>query len=188
MSITRGFTSLTAALSLCGAVAIAESAQQPPTTTEQKASTDSPIVMIAGCVQKETDVLKRSPAATNAGMGDEFVLTNAALNPASSATDRPPTDVTNPPTTPTEPAATSGSSGNLGRVYRVTGDKEADLKGFVGQRVEITGTFKDKDAVKDQVSSVGTSGRTGDLTPANTPEVIVTAVKPVAGTCAPAIK
>ena len=79
-------------------------------------------------------------------------------------------------------------AGNFGRVYRTTGDKEKELKSYVGQRVQITGTFKNKDDAADAMSSVGTTGRTGDLTPANTPEFTIATIAPASGSCAPVVK
>src|SRR6185295_12097020 len=103
---------------------------QPPTPTPQPPATmmsadKSPMVTVVGCVQKETDVLKKS-ATGGAGMGDEFVLTNSKLNP-------PPMSVK--PETSAEPAGTSGSTAGYDKVYRVTGDKESELKSLVGKRV-----------------------------------------------------
>jgi hypothetical protein len=156
-------------------------AQQPPAAPAQKNAANPETVTITGCVQKEADVLKRNPVAGSVGMSDEFVLTNASLAAPSSQA---------PTTEPPPPAATgtSGSAGNFGIVYRTTGDKESDLKSYVGQRVEINGTFKDKDAMKDAMSSAGAGGRPGELTPANTPEITIDSIKPATGTCAPVIK
>jgi len=136
-------------------------------------------ITVAGCVQKETSVLKLNPAAgqiSEIGLTDEFVLTHAQLNPK-------PMDEPNPEAQP--PVGTFGSPGNLGKVYRVTGDKENELKLYVGQRVEITGTFKREEDAKTELGAVGTSGRiiTGELTTTNTPEIIITAIKPVSGLC-----
>src|SRR6476659_3179029 len=57
-------------------------AQQPPQQPEQKApaATANETIKVVGCVQKEIDVLKRSAAATNMGMSDEYVLTESKLN------------------------------------------------------------------------------------------------------------
>src|SRR4029079_14098069 len=122
----------------------------------------SPSISVAGCVQKESSVLKRTPIAGNIGMDDEFVLTNA--KPSTAA------DALKPDVAP-EPTATSGATGGFGTVYRLTGDKEKELKIYVGQRVEITGAVKDKEKTTDAMSSVGTSGKSGDLTPSNTAEI-----------------
>jgi hypothetical protein len=180
MRITRLAVSSVMALAFSAAAIGAQTAQQPTTPADQKAATASSPITVAGCVQKESLVLKRNPAATNVGMDDEFVLTFAALNP-SPATDAPKPDVA------PQPTGTAGTAGSFGVVYRVTGDKENELKSYVGQRVEITGNFKDKDAAST-ASSVGTSGRTGELTPANTPEITIDAIKPATGPCPPAIK
>jgi hypothetical protein len=153
--------------------------QSPADKTGPAAEGQKPPITVAGCVQKERSVLKRAPAAGQIGeigLTDEFVLTNVRLNPK-------PMDEPNPEALP--PAGTSGSLGNFGKVYRVTGDKENELRAHVGQRVEISGTFKREDDAKTELSTVGTSGRvvTGELTTANTPEITITSVKPVAGLC-----
>ncbi|HTM25582.1 MAG TPA: hypothetical protein VL225_10350 [Vicinamibacterales bacterium] len=177
MSMKRMSSSLAAAVVICGMTAAAQTPQQPPTTTgDQKNAAAAPIT-VAGCVQQESAVLKRNPIAGSVGMGDEFVLTFASLNPGPATTTEP---------APAEPVGTSGSPGNFGTVYRVTGDKEKELKSYVGQRVEVTGTFKDKEKLTDEASSVGAGGR--ELTPANTREITIESIKPVAGTCAPVIK
>jgi hypothetical protein len=179
MSIRHISTSMLGVLAICGAVA----AQTPPAPpASQKTPSDLPSVSLAGCVQKESAVLKRNPAAGNIGMDDEFVLTFAAVTPATGET--PKAEVKPSPAAGGTPSA----PGNFGRVYRVTGEKESELKNYVGQRVQITGTFKNKNDAADAMSSVGTTGRTGDLTPANTPELTITTVTPASGTCAPVVK
>jgi hypothetical protein len=176
MSMKRMSSSLAVAVVICGMTAAAQTPQQPTTTTgDQKNAAAAPIT-VAGCVQQESAVLKRNPIAGSVGMGDEFVLTFASLNPASATTEP----------APAEPVGTSGAPGNFGTVYRVTGDKEKELKSYVGQRVEITGTFKDKEKMTDEASSVGAGNR--ELTPANTREITIESIKPVSGTCAPVIK
>ena len=183
MSITRMWPALAFAAAFGGAVVLAQS-QQPPAAADQHQATPSETITVAGCVQKESTVLKRNPIAGSIGMDDEFVLTNAAKGSAPGANDAPKPDVSEPPA----PVGTSGSAGNFGTVYRLTGDKEGELKGYVGQRVEITGSFKHEDKAADALSAAGTSGRTGELTPANTPELTIEAIKPVSGSCSPAIK
>jgi len=176
--------SVAAAWLACGLAAAAQVADKPITPAVDQASPGAAIT-VAGCVQKETSVLKSkmpaAGAAAEVGMSDEFVLTNALLNPKTSSLEPKP-DVEPPPDAP---VGTSGSPGNFGKVYRATGAKENDLKAFVGQRVEITGTFKHDDDAKAELGAVGTSGRivVGELTAANTPEITITAIKPVAGSC-----
>ena len=153
--------------------AIGAQQQNPPDKAAAAPQGEQTPIVVAGCVQKETTVLKRDPAQGEvgaAGMGDEFVLTNSQLNPTP---DVPPA------------AGASGSVGNFGKVYRVTGEKEAELKASVGQRVEITGTFKQEADAKAELGAIGTSGRAipGELTTANTPEITISAIKVVPGAC-----
>src|SRR5262245_35315878 len=86
--------------------------QTPPRTPPQTArpaadqsSAQPGTITVAGCVQKESDVLKRPAAAGNVGMGDEFVLTRAALNPPAGAAEPAA------PAKPDEPAGTTGTAG-----------------------------------------------------------------------------
>jgi len=168
--------SIAAAWLACGLTA---GAQTPPaqSTSTPPAAGAAPIT-VAGCVQPEKSVLKRTAAVGDVGMGDEFVVTNVQLNP---------------PAQPTEPVAdapvgTSGAPGTFGKVYRVTGDKESELKPYVGQRVEITGAFKNETDAKAEIASMGKGDKAGELTPANTPEITITAIKPVSGACSAAGK
>jgi hypothetical protein len=181
MNITRMRIGWALGLSIVGAAAMSATAQQPVPGAEQSAKA-SPPMTIAGCVQSESSVLKRNPVVGNVGMDDEFVLTFATVNPAPGANDAPKPDAA-----PPQPAGTSGGPGNFGHVYRLTGALEKDLKSYAGQRVEITGTLKEKEKVTDAMSSIGTSGKT-ELTPANTPELTIDAIKPLGGACTPAIK
>jgi hypothetical protein len=162
------------ALVLSGAVAAAQqgSAYPAPSADQKTAAT----ITVSGCVQPEASVLKRNPAAGDAGMSDEFVLTKSALGQPGAKTSTAESAA--------ESVATSGSL-NPGKVYRVTGDKEADLKSYVGKRVEITGTFKQDADEKAELAAVGTGGRpvTGDLTPANTPEITVSSIRALTGSC-----
>jgi hypothetical protein len=165
--------------------------QQPSAVSEQQKDATSPqSITVSGCVLKESSVLKRGAigsATMGAGMGDEFVLTQAKLSDSKTATEKPEAGAA--PAQPNEPAGTSGSA-NFGKVYRLTGEKENDLKNYVGQRVEIVGMFKHEEDAKAEAGAVGTSGRpAGELTTANTPEITITSVTPSTGSCpVPAVK
>jgi len=151
-----------AAVVLAAGVTVAAQAPQAP---EQKAQKDAPgTLTVSGCIQKEADVLKKAPM-TNAAMGDNFVLTHATVPGATSA-DKPA-----PETPPSAAVGTTGSA-DLGKVYRLTGDKEKDLQPNIGKRVEITGTFKPD-----------TNAKSGQLTSASTPEIAIASIKVVEGSC-----
>jgi hypothetical protein len=170
MSTTRLSASVAAvALASTAALYAQATAEQKPTTADQ-----AQVTTISGCVQKETDVLKRVPM-TNVGMGDEFVVIEQARDTA--ATE--PQSQTEPAT----PTGTSGTAGEAQKIYRVTGDKETELKGYVGQRVEITGTFTHPADAARADAAVGTSGQS--RTAADTPEVTIQAIRPLSGPCSP---
>jgi hypothetical protein len=168
----------------CGLAVAAQGTEAKSASSAGAQEPAAATITVAGCVQSESAVLKRNAAAGDAGMSDEFVIVQAKLNPPPS-TDQPKTDAAQPADAP---VGTSGSPSNFGKVYRVTGDKEAELKAFAGQKVEITGAFKKAEDAAAELGAVGTSGRvvTGDLTTANTPEITISAVKPVPGSCSAA--
>lgn len=178
-------TLLSALLTAVVVCAVAVRAQTPPPSQAQSPQANQSIT-VAGCVQKETDVLKRSPVAGNVGMSDEFVLTRATLNPMTAA---PKTAERQPePTTPPAAAGTSGTVADGNKVYRATGDKEKDLKAYAGQRVEIVGTFKHAEDARRELGTVGTSGKppaAGELTAANTPEITIQSIRLLSSTCGP---
>jgi hypothetical protein len=181
MNLKTLSASLTA-VALAGGLTLSAQAQQPP-AQQQPASPSMAqaenAVTIVACVQKESDVVRpRMPMPATPGLGDEFVLTNAAMksdtpaeSPAAAA-----------------PAQPSTAANSFGRVYRATGEREKELKQYVGQRVEIVGAFKD---AADAAAATGTSGSaapTGELTVGNTPELTIQSITPAAGSCAPIVK
>ena len=157
---------------LGGAVVAGQSPQSGPAADQKQ---DGSAITVAGCVQKEADVLKRTGLAGSIGMVDEFVLTNAS--------NRTPMDSQEPK--PEEPTGTSGLLGTPGKVYRLTGGKEPDLRSFVGQRVEITGAMKrGSDDARD--FDPGRRGNSSaELTPDKTPEITIASIRPVPGMCSP---
>ena len=163
-----------AILSFALGAALLSAQTQPPQPSQT--------VTVSGCIQKETDVIK-SQAAGNLGMGDEFVLTHSELRVGAEAPKTKEPEATASPA----PTGTPGDS-DAGKVYRVTGDKEKDLKSYVGQKVEITGTFKHEEDARQELGAVGTTGKppvpTGELTTANTPEITIESIKATAGSCA----
>ena len=128
-----------AAVVLSGSVTFAQ-APSSTAASEQKSDSEEATVTLVGCIQREADYRKANDrgrggvVGTGIGSGDEFVLINASR--AASA-----------------PGAVDCSSTSSTEAYELTGSREADLKGFVGRAVQITGTMK-----KAEVKPVGTSG------------------------------
>ena len=161
----------------CGVALSAQPPAQQPSTpprSEQAPAASAPQLTLTGCVQKETDVLKGGLTSSMPGMADEFVLT--AVTPAASAAGDQP----RPEPRPTEGVGTAGAK-SAGKVYRMTGDKEKDLKSYVGQRVQIVGAFKNPADANREPAATGTSGR--ELTRENTPEITIQSISPASGTC-----
>src|SRR5919197_5827256 len=62
------------------------------TSDQQKDATSPQSITVSGCVLKESSVLKPGAlgsATMGAGMGDEFVLTQAKLSDSTTATEKP---------------------------------------------------------------------------------------------------
>ena len=168
----------------CTASIAAQQSSADKMTPNKDQASAATTITVAGCVQAENTVIKKNVVTREMGMADEFVITNAKLHRGSPAEPAAPAEDPKPAT---EAVGTSGSPAAFGKVYRVTGDKENELKPQIGQRVEITGTFKHEEDAKAELGAVGTSGRapTGELTEANTPEITITSIKALAGTCTP---
>jgi hypothetical protein len=154
----------------------AASAQTPPQTPPAAApSAQAEQVTLVGCIQTEADYRRAmdkgrgGAVGTGVGVGNEFVLTNAAsavqgLNPKA-ATDT---------------------------AYELTGENEGKVKEFVGKRVEISGTLKPAEAT---ASGRPTGGATAGKPPSGIDvtsqdlklrELNVMSVKAAAtGTCEP---
>jgi hypothetical protein len=182
---------------IVSAQAPAQQNSPPPTASptetsdqENVATTSHPIT-VTGCILNESSVLKRGAVGTatiGAGSGDQFVLIQARVEGSPTATEKPEAEAT---AKPNEPVGTSGTDVDFGKVYRLTGNQESDLKNYVGKRVEIVGSFKSADDAKAETGAVGTSGTepVGELTAANTPELTITSIIPSTGSCtAPAIR
>jgi hypothetical protein len=162
-----------------GMVASAQSTQAPPQSPQPQAMAQSEqkmpeeAVTVVGCIQKESDYRdahnlgKGGAAGTGAGAGDEFVLIAAAKVPAGA-----------PGATGTSGGATPAGTD----AYELSGDKEDDVKAFVGKRVEITGKLK---AAKTEAGAP-TGGATAAV-PGSSDlklrELDIVSVKEAAGTC-----
>jgi hypothetical protein len=164
----------------------------PTETSDQQRDTTTPqSVTVIGCILNESSVLKRGPLGTatmGGGSGDKFVLIQAAIAESTTATEKPEAGAA---AKPGEPVGTSGSDVNFGKVYRLTGNQESDLKNYVGKRVEIVGTIKNANDANAENGAVGTTGTApaSELTAANTPELSIASVTPSTGSCsAPAIR
>jgi hypothetical protein len=102
-------------------------------------------VTIVGCLMKESDYRQAhnlgKGALGGAGLGDEFVIVNAAVTPASGVPKPGSEQRVRPSPTPSAAAETCSETDN-GQAYRITGHREEELKAFAGRRLEVTGTLK----------------------------------------------
>ena len=150
------------------------SPSQPSTAAQSRAGAQQ--ITVTGCIQREADY-RRSTAAgrggaagTGLGVGNEFVLTNAAM------ANRPPAGATPGATAP----APTGTTGSAATAYELTGPNEGKAETMVGKRVEIMGTLKAGDPA---------GGPTADLPGSRDlklPELEVSSIRETTGTCSPA--
>jgi len=168
-----------------GMVASAQSTGQPPQAPpataqapaqQPTAKAPEQQVTLVGCVQTEDDYRKANnlgkggAVGTGVGSGNELVLISASLS--------------------SDPPAATGTSGTAeGSAFELSGDKEGDLKAFVGKRVEIMGKLK---AAEKSATGAPTGGATAGAPPTGVDvasqdlklrEVDEVSVKESAGTC-----
>jgi hypothetical protein len=145
-------------------------------------------VTIAGCIQREEDYRRARDAGrggvagTGVGAGNEFILINASMAPASGAAG----------TAGTAPATATGTGGVAGgsAAYELSGAGEGQAAQFVGRRVEIMGTLKPAETTP---SGQPTGGPTAGKPPEGIDvvsrdlmlrELEVSSIKAGTGTCA----
>jgi hypothetical protein len=131
------------ACSAAGVIALAAgaAAQDPSATPQTQPQTRTPAAQsqqtatVEGCLMREQDVPGRKPnVAERAGLGEDFILTNAKVVKGSAP-------ATTSQAKPGEPTGTSGTvSAPMYDVKEIDKDR---LKQFVGKRVKIEGTFAD---------------------------------------------
>jgi hypothetical protein len=143
-------------------------------------------VTLVGCVQREVDVLRTSPG--NLGLANEFILVRTSVKP-DSATGKAAAAATGTAGRATEDAA--AASGPYGRIYRLSGDQEAQLKDHVAEQVEIAASFEtDKDAQLEAQRDVAPSktASTPDRRPEakDVPKMVIQSIRPLGTGCASA--
>ena len=179
-----------AATVILGSAAFAQStanppAQQPPAAPAAQKEPAEQVTLI-GCVQSEEDYRKANnlgkggTAGTGVGAGNEFILVAAMKAPAGGAT-----------------AGTAGTAGPTATgtdAYELSGDKESELKAFVGKRVEIAGKMK---AAETTTTGKPTGGATAGTPPTGVDiaskdlklrEIDIVSVKESPGTCPATMK
>lgn len=151
-------------------------AQTPPPPAQAAEPQKAPEqqVTVVGCVQREADFRramdagKGGVAGTGVGVGNEYVLVNAAVKAEA-------------PGAPAEaPAGTTGTT--PGAAFELTGKNEEQAGPHVGKRVEIVGKLK--------AAEIGAAGRpTGGAAPEvmgkdlKLRELEVVSVRETTGTC-----
>ena len=150
-------------------------AGQPTTYPPAAASMDQRAgqkVTVTGCLQSASMLPGAPPSAEPAPGAAGYILTKASSDTASS---------TAKPGAPGEPAA-AGTTGIAGKTYRLVGGESQDLKQFVGQRVEVTGTVSNVSMKPESPGAApepGAAASGRDKAPAQS--LTVTTIKAAAG-------
>ena len=158
----------------------ADTPQRPDTRAASPAQTTPAAaqqITVTGCIQREADYRKAhnqgrgGVAGTGVGAGNEFVLINASMSPATGRAGAP-----------------TGTAGTTA-AYELTGSNEKQASTFVGKRVEISGMLK---AAEESAAGRPTGGPTAGKPPEGVDiaggdlklrELEVTSVKEASGTC-----
>lgn len=150
-------------------------AQTPASPSPQvnSASGDQQVT-VSGCIQREADYRRSAGAGrggavgTGAGVGNEFILANAMMSPASTSPS---------PAGAGAATGTAGSSSNT--AFELTGPNEGQAATHVGKRVEIIGKMKASATPGGPTANVPGSQ---DL---KLREIEVVSIKEAAGACTP---
>lgn len=138
-----------------------------------------------GCLMTEPDYRRAhnlgKGALGGAGLGDEYVLVDVTVSPASPDTPSSSQKSSSSTRNPSRTAGVAGSCSDQGTAYRLTGSQEKQLKGMVGSEVTVEGRFKHA----DDVAEAGTSA--GDKLPAEVEIVSYHAAKTSAAVTEPPV-
>jgi len=143
-------------------------AQRPASASPQVNSAEQ--VTVSGCIQREADYRRSTGAGrggavgTGAGVGNEFILANAMMSPASGSAAGAAT-------------GTAGTTSNT--AFELTGPNEGQAATHVGKHVEIIGKMKASATPGGPTASVPGSQ---DL---KLREIEVSSIRESAGVCTP---
>jgi len=162
-------------LNMAAFAQVTEKAPVTPAGAPQATAAEQ-TVTVTGCIQREADYRKArdagrgGAAGSGVGVGNEFVLINAAMTPASAAT------------------GTAGTSGSTGAAFELTGSNESQADQHVGRRVEIMGKLKAADVAAGRPTGGPTAGKPPEGVDVagkdlQLRELEISSIKQVAGTC-----
>jgi hypothetical protein len=145
-------------------------AQQP--TTPQRTETDrARTVTATGCLKQEKDVPGARPnVAERAGVGEDFILTQAKITKGS---------VPSKEQKETTPSAGTAARAT-GAMYKIEGLDEEKLRPHINHQIEVQGQLQDRTAV------TGTQKPTTpgpDTRPDEVQAIRATSIKMIAATC-----
>lgn len=201
--MTQRFGYTAAAMLFATTLAWAQTPQTPqtpePGEQQREMGGEEKTVTVVGCLKREADVPGRSPnVAEQAGMGEDYILTEAAEATAAGSTS---------PSSSSAAGSTSGMSS-----LKVEGIDDEQLQQHVNKRVEVTGTIDDPDwqsragstgttqpgttqpgTTQPGTTETGQPGQPGTTTPGATqpgmssdddlPEIEATSIREVSGAC-----
>jgi hypothetical protein len=141
------------------------SAQEPlpPTPTTPQPSDESRMVTATGCLKQEKDVPGGQPnVAERAGVGEDFILTNAKVTRGSAG-------------------AASASPTGKGLTFKIEGLDDEKLRSHINQQVEVQGRLG---AAGSATPAPQPGQPAGERTPPDeVQEIRATTIKSIAATC-----
>jgi hypothetical protein len=160
---------LAGSMALTVGVAAQTPAPGTPTTQDPaRAQGQAATVTVEGCLMREADIPGRRPnVAERAGIAEDYILTSTKMvkgsAPGRGTAEAAPGD---------RPTGTSGAQAGM---FEVTGLDDERLMQSVGRRVQLDGTFANRDQARDRPEA---------RTPADDlVEIRATAIRQVAGNC-----
>lgn len=173
---------------IAAALSVGVAAQQ---TSPQDQSSSDKTVTVVGCLQSAGGSPAGTTGTTGSTSGDQFILTDAQMQPASGGgmgePTTPPTtepNPTNPPTTPptTEPSEPTGTSGSMaGKTFKLTDTQDDNLQQYVNQKVEIKGELQKKD--EGAMSNPSATNPSASASDSSQQELKVSSVRSIAPSC-----
>ena len=160
-------TATTLSLLFVAGLAFAQSAGQPPQTSQKPTAdtTVKPTTTLVGCLYREEQIPGRKPnVAERAGILEDYILVDAKV---------------------ANPAGTSNTLPVGGNMYKVEGPPDDKLKTLVGKRVEVTGRI-DPEGGAAETKGAPTPDRGPGPDNVNLPEFEASAIREVSGAACPA--
>jgi uncharacterized protein YdeI (BOF family) len=143
---------------------------QTPSTARTPATAEQPPTTLVGCLYREDQVPGRKPnVAERAGILEDYILADASIKSAK------------PGATPGA-TGTAGTAPSSGKMYKVEGPSDEQLKSLVGKKVEVMGRIDPEGRPGAKPASPQPDRGLGP-DQINLPEFEASSIREIAGAC-----